>query len=402
MKVFLRGRLAFLGLIAIGLLSQTYAQNLHLSSIEIAGQGLVRLFLSNSTTDSVHVEASADLNTWAELTNKAPDASGAISVNSSTTSSREFFRVFTTSGGTTPTNLFIATVMELFGGPITNATVSIAGTNLTFRTDASGRVSIPVADLAFDTGFRLRVDAPGYLSDTTDLPPRLYAYTFTLTPIEFAPPTIANRTYSLGGSNSITLYDTGLFRLQTSNEVSSGAYFAERSTTVDDTWSIKAAGTDQYTEIGLTFTSGKGGLFTNEIDGAITSGNFSEVTFTNAAPIQPASAPVAIKKIRFVTLDTPLGPGLDFTFQLTGTTNGTFFVSGAFEGEGTFNYTKTTTGAQLRLDYTDEFTGDYDDFTLNFLEGAGLDTKVNTFAGTMSAEGNIGPVSGTFSYDAGP
>jgi hypothetical protein len=56
----------------------------------------------------------------------------------------------------------------------------------------------------------------------------------------------------------------------------------------------------------------------------------------------------------------------------------------------------------LRLDYTDEFTGDYDDFTLNFLEGAGLDTKVNTFTGTMSAEGNIGPVSGTFSYDAGP
>ena len=78
--------------------------------------------------------------------------------------------------------------------------------------------------------------------------------------------------------------------------------------------------------------------------------------FTNAPPIQPAPAP--IKTIRFVTLDTPLGPGLDFTFQLTGTTNGTFVVTGAFEGQGTIQYSPSTSGATFRLDYTNEFTGD--------------------------------------------
>jgi hypothetical protein len=401
MKVFLRGHLALLGLVAIGLINQARAQGLHLSSIEIPRQGIVRLSLTGSASGSVHVEASTDLKTWAEVTNTAPDANGAITLNDSPpVSGHEFFRVFTTSGGTTPTNLFIATVTELFGGPITNATVTIVGTNLNFRTDASGRASIPVADLSFDTGFRLRVDAPGFISQTTDLPPGIYNYTFELTAVEFAPPTLANRTYSLGASNFITLYDTGLFRLQTSNEISSGAYFAERSTTIDDTWSIKAAGTDQYAEIGLTFTSGKTGRFTNEINGLTASGDFTEAVFTNAPPIQPAPAPTAIKTIRFVTLDTPLGSGLDFTFELTGTTNGTFVVTGAFEGQGTFQYSRTTSGTTLRLDYTNEFTGDYDALTLNFIEGAGLNTKANTFSGTMSAGGNVGPVTGTFSYES--
>jgi hypothetical protein len=399
MKAFLSAGPALLAAMVV-FCNSARAQGLQLSSIDIATQGVVRLSLNNRPTASVHVQASSDLKAWTEITNKAADANGVVSFSRAAANGAvEFFRIFTASGGTGNSNRFVATITALYGGPITNATVSIVGTNLTFTTDASGQVSIPVADLAFDTGFTLRVNAPGYVADTTDLPPGLYAYTFTLTPIEFAPATIDSRTYRLGASNLVTLYDSGLFQLQTSNQVSAGSYSADRSTIVDDTWSIKAAGATGYGEIGLTFYSATAGRFTNLIDGVVSAGDFTEIPFTNAPPIQPPSSPAAIKTIRFVTLDSPLGPGLDFTFDLTGASTGTFLVSGAFEGEGTFTYTRGASATELRLDYTDQFNGDFDDFTLKFIEGGGLNTNINTFSGTMSAEGNVGPVTGTFTYE---
>jgi hypothetical protein len=401
MNAFSRAGLAVVSLLVMS--ASTLGQNLRLSSIRIIENNVIELSLADPPQQSVHVHASTDFQSWVEVTNGMPDSRGVLSVADA--DARRGSKVFRLSTDGPVSDRFIATVNADYAGPITNATVTIVASGKTFSTDQNGRVSILVSDLDFETGFRLKVDAPGFESETIDLPPALYSYTFSLTPLPLAPAQIVGRTYRFGDTgsgetNSITLYDSGLFRLQTTNGVFLGAYSAERSTTIADTWSIKAAAPDGYRQLEFTFNSETVGRFTNIVNGVTRSGDFTQGNFIQPTVIQPTTPPPALRTLRLVTLDSALGPGLDFTVTLTGATSGTFWSTGRFQGHGTFTYSTTTaTGAKLRLDWLDEFAGDYDDLTLNFLEGAGLAQKANTFSGTIAAEGIVEQVTGTFSYE---
>jgi hypothetical protein len=386
---------AVLSLIIATLFPAAFGQELRVWSIEVPEDGLIALVLADRPSEPVHVEASTNLTTWSEVTIATPDADRQISIDDPNPgAAAQFFRVFT-SGEQSDTNTFVATVNADYAGPLKGATITVVGSEKTFTTDVNGHASIPVSDLTFESGFRLKVEAQGFMTETVDLPPALYAYTFSLTPVPLAPAEIVGRTYSLGGSNSITLYDSGLARIESTNGVSMGAYFAERSTTIADTWSIKAAWPDVYQSIGLTFSSETAGRYTNVVNGVTVAGNFAETAFVAATTNQPVTAPAALKTARFITIQSPIGPGLDFTITFDGTASGTFTSGGTFNGHGTFTYD----GATVNLKWLDEFAGDYDDFTLKLVEGAGLGVKANTFTGTMGAEGLVGEVSGTFSYE---
>jgi hypothetical protein len=387
---------AVLGLIIATLFPAAFGQELRISSIQIPQQGAIgpiTIALAEPLNDPVHVEASLDLTNWTEVAIVTPDAGGQIAINNSNSGAEaQFFRVFTSAE---QSDTFVATVKADYAGPLAGATITVVGPEKTFTTGANGRASIPISDLTFESGFRLKVEAEGFVTEIVDLPPALYAYTFSLTPEPLAPAGIVGRTYSLGESNSVTLYDSGLARVETTNGVSMGAYFAERSTTIADTWSIKAALPGGYESISLTFGSKTSGRYTNMVNGEVLAGDFSEGAFVSAPTNQPVVAPAALKTARFVSLNSPIGPGLDFTVTYTGAEVGTFVSSGTFNGHGTFKYD----GDALNLTWLDEFAGDYDDFRLKFVEGAGLGVKANTFSGTMGAEGLVGEVSGTFSYE---
>ncbi|HUS36232.1 MAG TPA: hypothetical protein VM680_12845 [Verrucomicrobiae bacterium] len=384
---------AVLSLIIATLLPAAFGQELRLSSIEIPEEGALVLILADPPSDPVHIEASTNLTSWTPVAIATPDADGQISINDPNPgATAQFFRVFTDGE---QSDTFVATVNADYAGPIAGATITVVGPEKTFTTDATGHASIPISDLTFESGFRLKVEAAGFITEIVDLPPALYAYTFSLTQTPLAPAEIVGRTYSLGGSNLITLYDSGLARIESTNGVSIGAYFAERSTTIADNWSIKAAWPDAYESIGLTFSSGTAGRYTNVVNGLTVAGDFAESAFVTASTNPPVVAPAALQTARFVTIRSPVGPGLDFTVTFDGTESGTFTSSGTFDGHGTFTYD----GATVNLKWLEEFAGDYDDFTLKFVEGAGLGVKANTFTGTMGAEGLVGEVSGTFSYE---
>lgn len=386
---------AVLSLIIATLFPAAIGQELRLSSIEIPEEGSIGpivLGLADPPAEPVHVEASTNLTNWTEVAVATPDGDGRLSINDPNPgAAAQFFRVFTTAE---QSNIFIATVNADYAGPIEGATITVVGSEKSFTTSASGKASIPTSDLTFESGFRLKVEAEGFITEIVDLPPALYSYTFSLTPVPLAPAEVVGKTYSFGSSNSVTLYDSGLARIEGTNGVLIGAYFAERSTTIADTWSIKAALPDGYQSIGLTFSSETTGRYTNVVNGVVLDGDFVEATFVTESTNQPVVAP-ALKTARFVTNKSPIGPGLDFTITFEGALEGTFVSSGTFNGHGTFTYD----GAELKLDWLDEFEGDYDDFTLKFVEGAGLGVKANTFSGTMGAEGLVGEVSGTFSYE---
>jgi hypothetical protein len=72
-----------------------------------------------------------------------------------------------------------------------------------------------------------------------------------------------------------------------------------------------------------------------------------------------------------------------------GYNSGIFIASGDLVGN--FYYQRqNVVQARLRLDYTGQFAGDYDDVTLDFASG--------TFIGTQTYNGGNGPLSGTFTY----
>lgn len=383
---------AVLSLIIATLFPIAFGQELRMSSIQIVQQGIVEISFADPPPEPVHIQVSPNLASWSEITNVTPDARGVVSI-SGMKGDAVFFRAFATT--VEETNAFVATVNADYAGPVQGATITIVGSEKTLTTGANGRASIPISDLTFESGFRLKVEAGGFITEIVDLPPALYSYTFSLTPTPLAPAEIVGRTYSLGGSNSVTLYDSGLARIESTNGVLIGAYFAERSTTIADTWSIKAALPDGYQAIGLTFSSETAGRFTNVVNGVVSAGNFAEVAFVAESTNQPIVAPAALKTARFVTIQSPIGPGLDFTVTFIGAVSGSFVSSGTFNGHGTFTYD----GETVNLKWLDDFAGDYDDFTLKFVQGAGLGVKANTFTGTMGAEGLVGEVSGTFSYE---
>jgi hypothetical protein len=390
-----RVTLAVLSLITVSISAAAFGQELRLSSIQVREEGVVELTLADSPPEGARVEASTNFTNWTEV-NASAQGNGVISVTGAVPEAAAvFFRVFTTS----QSDSFVATVNADYAGPIRGATITVVGSEKQFTTDANGRASIPISDLTFESGFRLEVEAARFVTEIIDLPPALYAYTFSLTPVPLAPETVIARTYKLGASNSITLYASGLARVESTNDVSLGAYHVERSTTIADTWSIKAATPSGYESVSLTFTSESAGRYTNIINGKTVSGDFAQSAFVAEPNIQPVAPAATLKTARFVTLNSPIGPGLDFTVTFTGASTGTFFSTGAFNGHGTFTYARSATGAALKLQWLDEFAGDYDDFTLKFLEGAGLGEKANTFTGTMAAEGFVGEVSGTFSYE---
>jgi hypothetical protein len=279
MNAFCRAGLAIVSLL-MALATSALGQDLRLSSIRIVESNIIELSLTDPPTTPVRVQASMDFGSWADVTNATPDSRGVLAVTDPALGAAQtFFRV----GKDGPlSDRFVGTVNADYAGAITNATVTVVATGKTFTTDQNGRVSIPVSELEFETGFRLKVESPGFVSETIDLPPGLYAYTFSLTPVALAPATVVGRTYSLGESNTITLYDTGMFRLETTNGVSSGGYFVERSTTIADTWSIKTASPTGYLGIGLTFSSETAGRFTNVVVASCPAGEFENSSVCDA------------------------------------------------------------------------------------------------------------------------
>jgi hypothetical protein len=91
-----------------------------------------------------------------------------------------------------------------------------------------------------------------------------------------------------------------------------------------------------------------------------------------------------------------LGPQA-YTINLLGSSSGTFTVTDGSTGDGTFTYTHTGTTGHLRLNYGGQYQGDYDDMNL-FFNGASGSTTPSNFSGTQSAGTNVGPISGTFTY----
>lgn len=358
--------------------------------------GQLRLQVAGAGSDPVSIEASADFRDWDVVATGTPDANGEITfTESEPRPSKRFYRV----AAQADRENFHAVVRALYGSALTNATVQIEPEGKIFSANSSGEVAIPVADLTFGSGFRLTAAAPGYFSETIDLPPSLYNYTFNLTLIPIAPAQIVGRTFDLGGSNLITLY-TDVLRFSSVGKETIGAYSATRSTTVDDTWSVVFGSPTGAVQYAMTFTSTNAGQFSEMTNGQpAVSGTFTEASDPHPITVTPTAAPVALHTIRFVNVTSPLGSGLDFTIALSGETNGTFQSSGYFTGEGTFTYTTTDTGARLRLDYVDDFAGDFDDFNLTFLSASGLGADGNTFTGSMGVEQQTGPASGTFSYE---
>jgi len=92
-----------------------------------------------------------------------------------------------------------------------------------------------------------------------------------------------------------------------------------------------------------------------------------------------------------------LGPS-SYTINLTGTSSGTFTITDGSTGQGSFVYTHSGTTGHLRLNYSGEFQGDFDDMDL-FFQGAPGSTTASRHSGTQQVGNQSGTIAGTFTYD---
>jgi hypothetical protein len=109
------------------------------------------------------------------------------------------------------------------------------------------------------------------------------------------------------------------------------------------------------------------------------------------------TAPASMTRLRIRNTQSVLGPS-SYTVNLVGTASGTFTVTDGSTGSGNFTYTHTGTTGHLRLDYTGDFTGDFDDMDLFFQGGPGS-TTASRHSGTQRVGINTGTIAGTFTYD---
>jgi hypothetical protein len=82
-----------------------------------------------------------------------------------------------------------------------------------------------------------------------------------------------------------------------------------------------------------------------------------------------------------------------YDINLTGGASGTFTISNGSVGQGTYIYQPTGNQARLRLDYTGDFAGDFDDMTLFFNSSSS-----GTHSGTQKVGDQTGPITGSFTY----
>lgn len=130
-------------------------------------------------------------------------------------------------------------------------------------------------------------------------------------------------------------------------------------------------------------------------DGTTTTGTTTTGTTTTGPGTvnAPSTAPAQIR----VHLTQGVLGG-DYTINLmNGGTSGSFNITDGSVGSGNYTYTPNGTSAHLRLDYTGDYQGDYDDMTLYFMAAPGSSTP-SSLSGTQFAAPNTGPMAGTFTY----
>ena len=234
-------------------------------------------------------------------------------------------------------------------------------------------------------------------------------------PSFFSPASLRGRTFTLSGDqgpSSITFAESGNAYSITrpDNQTAAvGTYQARRN---GNNWEVLITTPDRVftSQLVLRYAAPGRGKYTFVEPGwqQVVSGIFEEIAFAgNPDPGQtttgttttggpggtPVAAPAALKQI-VMTGDTsnPSGRG-PFTFQLIGTTVGTFT-----DGLRTGNFTYTplpggATTAILNLQYTGAQAGDFGNYTLSFQSG-----NRGTFAGTEKFGATQSAANGTFEY----
>jgi hypothetical protein len=227
-----------------------------------------------------------------------------------------------------------------------------------------------------------------------------------------SPENLSGRTYTLSGTGPTSVTFSGnTYVLLFSGTNNFGTYVANRTgnsvdvalTNPEQTWTRQlvlnfnspTAGSYIYREPGQvepntgTFVQGgapapaPSGSNNNPGGGGSGGGNNN-----NSSTNNPATAPATLRAVTIHTSAGSVSGVSDYTVQLTGASSGTFTASNNTSGNFIYEVINSTT-AHLRLNYGGQFTGDYDDMTLNFANAVITGTQIYNGTGP-------GAINGTF------